>query len=351
MKTPAEDWQTLLRHSITALADLPGHLAPSDRRGAEAVQRIYPMRINAYYAGLLHRADDALGRQVVPDPRELADVIYEDDPLAETEQMPVPGIIHRYPDRVIFLCSARCPVLCRFCMRKRLVGRDASLTPSQTAVALAYIRQHTDIREVILSGGDPLLLTDEVLATHLRAISAIAHVDQIRIHTRTPCALPGRITPELAGLLRRHHPLYINIHVNHPDEVTEAMAAACARLADAGLPLGSQTVLLRGVNDRAATMESLWRRLLRIRVRPYYLHHPDLVRGTAHFRVPVETGLEILRALQGRVPGPALPRYMIDLPGGGGKVPLEPDYIVRREKGMLRVINYQGKICWYPAGA
>ncbi|MFP4446487.1 MAG: KamA family radical SAM protein [Desulfosudaceae bacterium] len=323
MKTPAEEWQALLRHSITALDNLPARLAPTDRRGAEAVQQIYPMRINAYYAGLIGRADDALGRQVIPDPRELEDIVYEDDPLAETEQSPVPGIIHRYPDRVIFLCSAKCPVLCRFCMRKRLAGRAAPLTPPQTEAALAYIRRHETVREVILSGGDPLLLADEALAGLLREISALAHVDQIRIHTRTPCALPARITPALAALLRRHHPLYINIHVNHPDEVTGAMAAACARLADAGLPLGSQTVLLRGVNDRAATMESLWRRLLRIRVRPYYLHHPDLARGTAHFRVP----------------------------GGGGKVPLEPGYIVGREKGMLRVTNYQGKTCWYPAGA
>ncbi|MFW5988652.1 MAG: KamA family radical SAM protein [Desulfosudaceae bacterium] len=344
-------WQELLAASVTGISGLPDHLRPVDKVGSEAAGRFYPLRINRYYAGLIRHPDDALGRQVIPDGRELKDAVYDDDPLAEANQSPVPGIIHRYPDRVIFLCSASCPVFCRFCMRKRLAGKTAALTEDQVDKALAYIRSQGSVREVILSGGDPLLLEDNVLDFLLAKIRAMDHVDQIRVHSRTPSALPQRITPDLAGILGRYHPLYLNIHVNHPDEVTAAMATACARLADVGIPLGSQTVLLKDINDTAAIMEKLWRSLLRIRVRPYYLHHPDLVRGTAHFRMPVEVGLDIMRALQGRLTGSALPRYMIDLPGGGGKVPLQPDYVQGRRQNMLMVKNYQGKSFTYPAKA
>ncbi len=345
----AGEWRQALEKGVTAAEDFPSRL-PVDREAVKAVSRQYPLLINAYYLNLIRTPGDALWRQVVPAAEELADCRYREDPLQETGQAPVPGLIHRYPDRVIFLASARCPVLCRFCMRKRLAGRSRPLSGRDEAAVVAYIAATPSIREVILSGGDPFLLEDDHLDDLLARISALPHVETLRIHTRVPGALPQRVTRRLTDILRKYHPLYVNIHCNHPGEITPAMAAACARMADAGLPLGSQTVLLKGVNDSAEVMRTLMRRLLRVRVKPYYLHHPDLVRGTAHFRVPVERGLAIMRSLYGYLSGSAVPRYMIDLPGGGGKVPLLPEYVTQWEQDRLVVTNYKGERCSYPAG-
>lgn len=286
----------------------------------------YPVRLTSYYAALITQTGDAVWKQCMPDMRELDDSSQCPDPLDESALSPVPGLIHRYPDRAVLLVSNRCPVYCRFCMRKRLVGSgDAPMGEQELRAALQYIATHTEIHDVILSGGDPLMLDDASLKTVLTALRAIPHVAIIRIGTRVPVTLPSRITPELCALLRAFHPLYINTHFNHPDEITVDSTTACALLADAGIPLGNQTVLLKGVNDSVETMRRLMTGLLAIRVRPYYLHQMDLVQGTAHFRTSVRTGLEIVKGLRGHISGLAIPHYVIDLPGGKGKVALLPD--------------------------
>lgn len=344
------DWRNIVKNGNSRGRDFPAGLE-LDEKAVDAVRSVYPMFVNSYYAGLISNVHDAIARQVIPDTRELDDGGLIDDPLAETRQSPVPGIIHRYPDRAVFLVSNRCPILCRFCMRKRLAGRSSGLKAGDLAKAMDYIGHQDSIREVILSGGDPLLLDNDQLDDILAKIRSFSHVQVIRIHSRTPCALPQRITPELTGILKKYHPVYMNIHFNHPDEITTAVAEVCTRLASAGIPLGSQTVLLKDVNDSVDIIEQLMRRLLCIRVRPYYLHHPDLVRGTRHFRVPVKKGLAIMQALQGRLSGIAIPRYMIDLPGGGGKVPLTPDFIYKKEDGVMMVKNFQGTLFPYPMNA
>jgi lysine 2,3-aminomutase len=286
----------------------------------------YPVRVTDYYAALVTQPGDAIWKQCMPDLRELEDNSQCPDPLDESALSPVPGLIHRYPDRVVLLVSNRCPVYCRFCMRKRLVGSgDAPMGDAELRAALQYIATHSDIHDVILSGGDPLMLDDESLKTILTGLRAIPHVTIIRIGTRVPVTLPSRITPELSALLSTFHPLYINTHFNHPDEITSDSTTACALLADAGIPLGNQTVLLKGVNDSVETMRRLMTGLLALRVRPYYLHQMDLVQGTAHFRTSVRTGLEIIRGLRGHISGLAIPHYVIDLPGGKGKVAILPD--------------------------
>jgi lysine 2,3-aminomutase len=294
---------------------------------------------------------DPIWRQAVPDPAELTDAANAADPLAEERQSPVPAIIHRYPDRVIFLVSNQCAMYCRYCMRKRKVG-DGQLhfggRWQEIRQGLDYIRRTPAIDDVILSGGDPLLLSTEMMREILEALGSISHVGMVRIHSRVPCTLPMRVTPRLVSALGACRPLYLNTHVNHPDEITPEMEKACAMLADAGIPLGCQTVLLRGVNDDPVTMAALMKRLVRIRVRPYYLHHPDPVAGTAHFRPSLETGLAVMKALRGNLSGLCVPQYMIDLPGGNGKVPLLPEYLKSISGNIARVENYQGRICAYP---
>lgn len=285
--------------------------------------------------------------QCVPDMREVEDNDQHPDPLAEATLSPVPGLIHRYPDRVVLLVSNQCPMFCRFCMRKRHVGGgEAPLSRDALDQALAYISATPAVRDVILSGGDPLMLDDASLRYVLTRLRAISHVSIIRIGTRMPVTLPERITPELCAILKRFHPLYVNTHFNHPAEITDTSAMACALLADAGIPLGNQTVLLAGVNDQVGTMRELMTGLLEIRVKPYYIHQMDLVKGTAHFRTTVATGLEIVRGLRGFVSGMAVPHYVIDLPDGKGKVPILPDG-VEREGDMLIVRNYRGERITY----
>lgn len=345
--TASADWHRLLAESITSVGGLQHHL-PMDPAAIDPVIDRYPMRINPYYLSLISRTDDPVGKQAIPDPAELEDVLDKDDPLAEEFQSPVPGLTHRYPDRVLFLVSNHCAMYCRHCMRKRKVGRPGVVTPETIDQGIDYIRSNRDVRDVLLSGGDPLMLEDSAIESLLVRLRAIGHLEIIRIHTRMPCTLPQRITPRLAGRLKRFHPIYINTQFNHPAEITPEAARACTLLADAGIPMGCQTVLLKGVNDDPVVMKRLMELLLTIRVKPYYIHHADPVKGTGHFRTPIETGLAILRKLRGTVSGMGIPQYMIDLPGGGGKIPLLPEYIVKKENGNLLVKNRLGQIVAYP---
>lgn len=309
-----------------------------------AVAAMYPFKVSKYYSELIKTSGDAIWRQCIPDARELHDDTQDADPLAESLLSPVPGLIHRYPDRVVLLVSNRCAVYCRFCMRKRHVGSEKDLQPGPDAIdnALEYIRSHIEIQDVILSGGDPLMLDDRSLHMILSSLRAIKHVKIIRIGTRIPVTLPERVTPELCSMLRQFQPLYINTHFNHPSEITDLSSSACGLLADAGIPLGNQTVLLRGINDDVAVMRDLMTGLLELRVRPYYIHQMDLIKGAGHFRTPVSKGLEIIRALRGHISGMAVPHYVIDLPNGKGKVALIPDD-VEREGDILFLRTYQGE--------
>ncbi|MCI5146503.1 MAG: KamA family radical SAM protein, partial [Candidatus Electrothrix sp. AR3] len=259
------------------------------------------------------------------------------------------NLVHKYPDRALLLVSNQCAMYCRFCTRKRKVGKAAMQISEETlAAGMHYLRETPTIREVLLSGGDPLLLSDQQLEDILQRLRAIKHIEVIRIGSRAPCTLPMRITPELVAMLRKYHPLYLNTHFNHPAEITRQATQACCLLADAGIPLGCQTVLLRGVNDCPEIMRELMCRLLKIRVRPYYLMQADLTRGTSHFRTDIQTGLKIMKSLIGTVSGMAVPTYVLDAPKGRGKIPLTPDYITSHNDDSLEFINYQGLPCSYP---
>jgi lysine 2,3-aminomutase len=288
---------------------------------------------------LIEQPDDPLGRQFLPDPRELLADGLADDPLTERELAPVPAIVHRYPARALLLAGNACAAYCRFCTRKRRVGCTAFTVGFDALLdGVAYLAAHPEIREVIITGGDPLLLHDELLSELLDRLRRIQHLGVLRIATRTLTVLPERITPALAALLGRHAPLYLTTHFNHPRELTPAAADACALLANAGIPLANQTVLLRGVNDAADALVALCDGLLRLRVRPYYLHQLDPVHGTGHFRVPIERGLELVAVLRARVSGLAVPHYIVDLPGGRGKVALTPESVARLgETALIRV--------------
>lgn len=341
-----EVWQQSLKESVTTVKQLVERF-DFDPLPLVPVETKYPMRITPYYLGLIEQVGDPIWRQCVPNLCELAnDGLY--DPLAEENLAPVPAVIHRYPDRVIFLVSGSCAGYCRFCTRKRKVGcPNMALSFRELREGIDYIAATPQIRDVIFSGGDPLVLPDSVLQDLLARVSAIPHVEIIRIGTRVPVTLPERITDRLCAMLKNFQPLYLNTHFNHPRELTEQAAEACARLADAGIVLGNQTVLLRGINDRPEIISELFRGLLRLRVRPYYLHHMDLTRGTGHFRTSVKTGLKIMHSLRGPISGLALPHYVIDLPGGKGKVPLVPEYI-KRHGDVLLIRTADGNIVEYP---
>lgn len=339
-----ERWQEELRDSVVELGEIE-KLFPGCSILRDAASR-YPLRITRHYLGLIEHQGDPIWKQSVPDVMELADYTQLPDPLHEELLSPVPGLIHRYPDRVVWLVFSACAVYCRFCMRKRHFGTDTCAPPVQKAVALEYIAAHPEIKDVVLSGGDPLLLPDDVLDDLLTHLRQIPHLDIIRIGTRVPVTLPSRITDSLCRMLSKHHPLYLNTHFNHPAEVVPASAEACRRLADAGIQLGNQTVLLRGVNDSVDTMTTLIRRLLSIRVRPYYLHQMDLVQGTAHFRTRIDTGIQIIEGLRGHISGIGVPHYVVDLPGGKGKVPILPEY-ARKDGNTWFFRNYMGEILEY----
>jgi lysine 2,3-aminomutase len=314
----------------------------------EKVVSRYPMLINPYYLGLIKEGGDSLFRQAVPDIREIEDARGYEDPLNEEDLSPVPGLTHKYPDRVLFLVSNRCAMVCRFCNRKRKVGRSAMVTGETIREGISYIRHTPSVRDVLLSGGDPLLLSDRKLFSILSEIRSVAHVEIIRIGTRVPCTLPQRVTRQLVDMLRDFHPFYVNTHFNHPAEITPEAALACARLADAGIPLGCQTVLLKDVNDDPVVISELMQKLLSIRVRPYYLFQTDLARGTAHFWTPLERGLGIMEELQGHTSGLCVPHFAVDLPGGGGKVPLVPKNIRKSGENRYMMKNYAGEEFLYP---
>ncbi len=348
------DWRWQVRNAITSVEGLAtamrlsaGELAGARRAESEGL----PIGITPYYAKLADPLDPGcpIRKQCVPDAREAREVPGDlADPLGEVAHEVAPHLVQRYPDRVLLLATDRCAVYCRFCTRSRMVGDGGGAVPlASLEPALAYIRAHAEIRDVIVSGGDPMAMATDRLARVVAAVRAIAHVDTIRLATRVPVTLPMRVTAELVRALRPHHPLWVMTHFNHPKELTRESLAACARLADAGFPVMNQTVLLAGVNDSADTLEALFRGLVRARVRPYYLLQADPVRGTSHLRTPLARGLEIMAALQGRLTGIALPKLICDTPGGRGKVPLSPDYVHARAPGRTTLRTFRGELVDY----
>jgi len=346
------DWRWQLTNRLRTLRDFAQvlELTPEEKAGLSA-SGLLRAGVTPYFASLLDRKDPRcpLRRQVVPTAAEAVHRKAEsDDSLAEDAHSPVPGLVHRYPDRVLMLVTTECAGYCRFCTRSRMVGHShAQFSSTEHAQQLAYIAATPQVRDVLISGGDPLLMPERVLETILQGLRSIPHVEIVRIGTRAPVFLPQRITDELVDMLRRYHPLWMNIHFNHPREITPEVAAALARLADAGIPLGSQTVLLAGINDCPSVMTALVQKLVKNRVRPYYLYQCDLVSGAGHFRTPVAKGIEIMEALRGHTSGFAIPSYVIDAPQGGGKVPILPNYLLSMSESQAVVRNYEGFISTY----
>jgi lysine 2,3-aminomutase len=328
-------------------------LSPEEETAIHERGGTIPLNITPYYASLLDPMDpdQPMRRMVVPVTAEFERSGDEsDDPLGEDHDTPVPGLVHRYPDRVLFLVTGFCSTHCRYCTRSRMVGRHEEIHADRERWerAIAYIENTPTVRDILLSGGDPLTLPDEALDWLLSRLRAIPHVELIRIGTKVPVVLPQRITSSLCHVLKRHHPLWMSIHFAHPDELTFEVSQACNRLADAGIPLGSQTVLLAGVNDNVATMKRLVHDLVMNRVRPYYLYQCDPITGSSHFRTTVSKGLEIIEGLRGHTTGYAVPTYVIDAPGGGGKIPLLPGYVVGHDEHHILLRNYQGRTFQYP---
>ena len=346
-----ETWQEVLRkNSIASLEALaikfgPENFPELDRLRIAAEN--FEFRISPAMVDLIKEPNDPIWRQYVPTVDELDVVDGIVDSLNEDADSPVPNITHRYPDRALFLVSPVCASYCRFCTRRRKVGDPEKIPMSQFESAFQYLEEHTEIRDVIMSGGDPLLLNDRRLDAILARLRSIKHIEIIRIGSRVPCHLPERITPELCETIKKHHPVWINTHFNHPDELTPAAVKALGMLADAGIPLGCQTVLLKGVNDDPEIMKALMQRLLVARVRPYYIYMCDQVAGAEHFRTTVEKGLEIVQALRGWTSGLAVPHFVIDAPGGGGKIPLLPEYVVKLTDKEIVLRNYAGQTYRY----
>jgi len=311
--------------------------------------------ITPYFFNLIDPADEncPIRWQVIPRIEETSTAAWEmSDPCGEDAHSPVPGLVHRYPDRVLFLVTDRCASYCRYCTRSRLVSNASGYDfHPEFDRQIEYVRQHENIRDVLLSGGDPLLLGDQKLEMLLSRLRAIRHVEFLRIGTRIPIFLPQRITPELCGMLKKYHPLFISVHANHPRELTTEAREALGRLADAGIPLGNQSVLLREVNDDAVVMRALVQKLLLCRVKPYYIYQCDLISGSAHLRSSVRKGLEIMESLRGHTTGYAVPQFVIDAPGGGGKVPINPEYVLSRNADRVVMRNFEGKIFEYPEAA
>lgn len=350
------DWQWQLNHTVRDVASIELLLGirfddETRRRIVETSER-FPIAITPYYLSLIDTEDldnDPIFQQSVPSPKELS---YEKgdmrDPLSEDDDSPVEGITHRYPDRVLFLVSNRCSMYCRHCTRKRKVG-DVDYIPDKKTIkkGIAYLKKQKNVRDVLLSGGDPLMLPDDYLEWILKELRAISHIEIIRIGTRMPVVLPYRITPALVRMLKKYHPLWINTHFNHPCEIVKSSREALERLADAGIPLGNQSVLLAGVNDCPRIMRSLVHKLLQNRVRPYYLYQCDLSEGLSHFRTPIGKGIEIMENLIGHTSGLAVPTYVIDAPAGGGKIPAMPNYIISWSTNKVILRNYEGVITTY----
>lgn len=342
-----EPWQKILQNSITSPDGLPGHLKCDSNALLDVIAN-FPMRINPYFLKLIQHPGDPIWNQAVPNIAEINDGVCDEDPLDEENLSPVPNLVHKYPDRVLFLVSNKCAMYCRFCTRNRKVGTDKlKITPETLNAGYHYLREHPEVRDVLISGGDPLLLEDEEIAEILENLRAIDSVEVIRIGTRVPSVLPMRITEKLVTILKAYHPLFINTHFNHPNEITAQSSLACTMLADAGIPVGCQTVLLKGINDDAQTLKKLFLGLLRIRVKPYYLFQADLTKGTNHFRTSTKTGIDIMRQLYGHISGMAIPTYALDAPKGKGKIPITPQYILDHGKTLV-FENYQGEVCTYP---
>lgn len=344
-----ESWQWQMRHAVTDLEALEGalELTAEERSGAErALAGGFPMSITPHYLSLCDRHDPncPIRLQCVPQAREAREVPGDlRDPLGEEAHEVAPHLVRRYPDRVLLLTSDRCSVYCRFCTRSRMVGQGGgSRSMELLEPAFRWVESTPEIQDVIVSGGDPLIATDERVAALLQRLASIPHVLTVRIATRTPVTLPQRITPELCRALRTHPSVWVMTHFNHPNELVTATEQACATLVDHGIPVMNQTVLLRGVNDDPKTLERLFRGLVRQRVRPYYLLQADPVRGTGHLRTPLSTGIAIMEALQGRLSGIALPKFIVDTPHGLGKVPVGPEWIVERHEGRTTLRTHRG---------
>ena len=347
------DWSWQIRNRITDVRTLSKFVDLTDREMEEisACLKKFRMAITPYYTSLINWSDRncPIRLQAIPRIDELQSAIGDmRDPLHEDIDSPVPGLTHRYPDRVLLLVTDTCSMYCRHCTRRRMAGQqDKSMPGSQLERALSYIKNNPSIRDVVISGGDPLTLTDSQLEKILKKLRSIRHVEIIRIGTRTPVVMPQRITTELCAMLEKYHPIWINTHFNHPKEITPEAAQACRRLSGAGIPLNNQSVLLRGVNDRTDVMKKLVQKLLKIRVRPYYLYQCDLSEGIGHFRTPVSTGIEIMENLRGHTSGLGVPTFVVDAPGGGGKIPLMPNYVLSQGNGKTVLRNYEGNIYMY----
>jgi len=349
------DWKWQLKNRITDLRYLERlvNLSSDEREALDHTGGALPMAFTPYYASLLDRDDplQPLRRTVIPVVGEKILSFGESiDPLGEDSHSPVCGLVHRYPDRVLFLVTGFCSVNCRYCTRSRVVGDRGNyhFGKDQWDAAIEYIEQHSMVRDVLISGGDPLTLTNDRLEYLLSRLRRIPHVEIIRIGTKVPVVLPQRVTLGLTKMLKRYHPLWMSIHFTHPDELSAELNEACGRLADAGIPLGSQTVLLKGINDDVQTMRLLMQGLMKIRVKPYYLFQCDPISGSSHFRTPVSKGIEIIRGLRGHTSGYAVPHYVIDAPGGGGKIPICPEYVVGKEGDYIILQNYEGNLYRYP---
>lgn len=354
---PAEDWNNWkwqLRMRITTLEQLEQYLelTPDERAGCMFANNKLALAITPYFFNLIDPNDpnDPIRRQVVPRAGETKIAPEERlDPVGEENTKPVDGIVHRYPDRVLFLVTDRCAAYCRYCTRSRLVSNAQDYNfHAEFEAGLQYIREHSEIRDVLLSGGDPLLLSDKKLDYLLGQLRAIPHVEFIRIGSRIPVFLPQRITPEFCEIFKKHGPIWMSIHVNHPNECTHDLRQACENLSFAGVPIGNQSVLLKGVNNDAAVMKSLIHRLLMMRVRPYYLYQCDLITGSAHLRADPREGIEIIRSLRGHTTGYSIPQFVIDAPGGGGKIPVNPDYVKEVTDEAIIMRNFQGEEYSYP---
>jgi len=343
-----------MRNSVKSLAQLTGKmtLSAEEHAGVLLANTKLAMGITPYFFNLIDPFDPEcpIRRQMIPRIEEMTYAPTDmADPCGEDHDMPVPGLVHRYPDRVLFLVTDRCASYCRYCTRSRVVsGVGEQELELDFDRAIEYLQKHTEVRDVLLSGGDALLLSDKKLGDLLRRLRAIDHIEFLRIGSRVPIFLPQRITPELCTMLKEFHPLWMSVHVNHPKELTTEVREALGRLADAGIPLGNQSVLLKGVNDDPVVMKTLVQKLLRCRVRPYYLYQCDLIQGSSHLRTSVAKGLEIIENLRGHTTGYAIPQYVIDGPGGGGKIPVNPDYVVAKTPDSIVLRNYKGDIYEYP---
>lgn len=348
------DWKWQFRNRITQVEELEKVITLSETEKADISRclKTFRMAITPYYASLMDPTDPAcpIRMQAVPTIHETRVLPYEmEDPLNEECSSPVPNIVHRYPDRVLFLVTRQCSMYCRHCTRRRVVGEeDGAITAAEVDAAVDYIARTPQIRDVLISGGDPLTLPDAVLERIIERLRGIEHVEVIRIGTRVPVVMPMRITPELTALLKKNHPIWINTHFNHARELTPESIKACADIVDAGIPLGNQSVLLRNINDNTETIKELLLGLVKARIRPYYLYQCDLSRGIGHFRTKVETGIEIMQNLTGSISGFAVPRFVIDAPGGGGKIPINPEYIVSMDDKEVVMRNYRGDLYTYP---